>query len=104
MNVEVLKNAVFEDIEYYILQVEDWVTGYLVLEDDSKYYGVPYDDIDIPIHGGWTYSDEYLQDIIEENDGVWVIGFDTAHYSDGPKEQNIHYVEQELQDAIRRMK
>lgn len=56
-----------------------WGNGYIAVPEGHRLYGKHYDDIDdIPIHGGWTYSDEE-----EHGDKkYWVFGFDTAHYSD----------------------
>jgi len=52
--------------------------GYVILPNDHPYYGEHYDDIDVCVHGGLTYSDT------ETIDGVkyFVVGFDTCHLGD----------------------
>lgn len=68
-----------------------WGNGYVGLPKEHPCYGMGYDDIheqyDIDVHGGLTFSeqleegDEYLPTL----GGLWVVGFDTAHYTDNPK-------------------
>ncbi len=48
--------------------------GYIKIPENHKFYAKHYDDIDLSVHGGLTYS------AMEEN-GFW-IGFDCAHFSD----------------------
>lgn len=50
------------------------LNGYIFLTSDSDYYGVLYDNIDVPIHYGWTYC--------REDGDFWVVGFDCAHLGD----------------------
>jgi hypothetical protein len=108
MNDTVVKNEVYKGIEYYIKRTEGtvntWYTGYLVFNEDSKYYGKEYDEIDIPVHGGWTYSENELMPVIYPEDEVWIIGFDTAHVYDDETTQNVDFVEQELRKAIDNIK
>lgn len=64
-----------------------WGNGYVVIPKGHKCHGKDYDDIDVEVHGGLTFSDaaDDIKDwpeIIEEDKGGWVIGFDTAHYDD----------------------
>lgn len=56
--------------------------AYIVLDKyDSKYKKVGIGDYDI-IHGGITYCDDYLTDLIDEDEEKWVIGWDYAHEGD----------------------
>jgi len=48
--------------------------GYVLLTDDSDFFGVEYDDIPVNCHGGLTYGSQ-------EKD-FWIIGFDCAHLGD----------------------
>jgi len=64
-----------------------WGNGYVIIPKGHKLYEKHYDEIHdimphLDVHGGLTYS-EYAHNnkLIEENEG-WVIGFDTAHFSD----------------------
>ena len=56
--------------------------GYIGLPKEHKYYGKDYNDIDVDIHGGWTYSNN-SNDYPVESNGLWWIGFDCAHWDDG---------------------
>lgn len=42
-------------------------------------HGKHYNDIAVSVHGGLTYSDE-------TDDGLWRVGFDTAHAFDSPED------------------
>jgi len=64
-----------------------WGNGYVVLPKGHKYHGKDYDDINVDVHGGLTFSDAANElndwpEIIAEDKGGWVIGFDTAHLDD----------------------
>jgi len=48
--------------------------GYVILTEDSDYFGVDYDDIRVDCHGGLTYA--------SDQGPYWVIGFDCAHLGD----------------------
>ncbi|MCH9712893.1 MAG: hypothetical protein K0U20_09740 [Proteobacteria bacterium] len=57
-----------------------WGNGYVKIIPSHKDYGKGYDDIDVSIHGGLTFS-EIIQSGDEWPEGHWV-GFDTAHSND----------------------
>ena len=48
--------------------------GYVYLYKDHPFYGAHYEELDINVHGGLTYS--------KENNGWWIIGFDCNHLGD----------------------
>lgn len=105
--------------------------GYIGVPKEHKYYGVDYDDIDIDIHGGWTYASGNNEYPVKSDD-LWWIGFDCGHYNDGkdfelikalatPEEyahfvtmekmfptggevRTVEYVEQELRNAVKQLK
>lgn len=58
--------------------------AYIELKDTHPLYGkhYSYDDNyeDIPVHGGLTYSRDYLQ--IANIENSWIIGWDYGHYGD----------------------
>lgn len=58
--------------------------GYIEIPLYHKYYGVDYNEIDVDVHGGWTYA-EYTHNNypIESPNGTWWIGFDCNHCCDG---------------------
>lgn len=66
-----------------------WGNGYVKIVPGHKYHGKGYDDIDVMVNGGLTFSEE-MKDDETFSDGYWV-GFDTAHYNDSlmkwPKEE-----------------
>ena len=48
--------------------------GYVYLPPEHPFYKKNYEEIDVSVHGGLTFSTEYW--------GWWKIGFDCAHYGD----------------------
>lgn len=65
-----------------------WGNGYVIIPKDHKLHGVHYDDINVDVHGGLTFSELVDTQMMEkfgldtEDIGKWCVGFDTAHYSD----------------------
>lgn len=92
--------------------------GYVAVPKDHPYYGLGYDDVDVDVHGGLTYSasgEDVLEsfpniDILEGNEGnlkdYWVFGFDTCHYGDNLERWPIEavidetlYLRKQLEEA-----
>lgn len=48
--------------------------GYVSVPAEHPLHGKHYDDVDVEVHGGLTYSDE--------RDGLWWFGYDCAHWED----------------------
>ena len=79
--------------------------GYVVLPKQNKFFGKNYNDIDVEVHGGLTYS----QDIGED---FWKIGFDCGHLydispglspsflEDKSTYKNIEYVKREIENMV----
>lgn len=67
----------FRDIE------TGWGNGYVFLPKGHRFYGIDYDEINqhVEVHRGLTYSRE-------DDDGFWVVGFDTAHFGDNKDNWN----------------
>lgn len=73
-----------------------WGNGYVLIPEGHPLHGKHYDDIDVSVHGGLTFSELVDDEMIEkweidaEDKGKWCVGFDTAHYNDNlskwPKE------------------
>jgi hypothetical protein len=69
--------------------------GYAAVPPGHPYHGKGYDDIDVEVHGGLTYSDKCAGEICHkpepgEPDDVWWLGFDCGHawdYSPGIDKQ-----------------
>ena len=61
-----------------------WGNGYVVIFKGHPMYGKHYDEVEVDVHGGLTFSgcaNDFPGTTEEMKDG-WVFGFDTAHYSD----------------------
>jgi hypothetical protein len=63
--------------------------GYVAIPTSHPYHGVNYNDIDLDVHGGLTYSRKCQGDAItgvchesKDEDDVWWLGFDCAHGND----------------------
>ena len=64
--------------------------GYLVIDDKKHpWFGKEFDEIDIEVHGGLTYSGEVTEysisrceELTDEDLGSWIVGFDTCHLYD----------------------
>jgi hypothetical protein len=84
----VIKNPQWKDSNHFPVITRGWGNGYVAVPPTHPAYKIYYDNIDIDIHGGLTYS-QYGNGKIAPKDW-WVFGFDTAHYNDSlenwPKE------------------
>jgi hypothetical protein len=56
-----------------------YANGYVILHPGHKYFGVDYNEIDVEVHGGLTFSK------LDEVNNTWVIGFDTHHGGDNKR-------------------
>lgn len=60
-----------------------WGNGYVAVPQGHPWFGLDYDDIEADVHGGLTYASEGGQGFgPRDSKGMWVVGFDTAHYND----------------------
>jgi hypothetical protein len=48
--------------------------GYVGVPAGHPMFGKHYDDVEVAVHGGLTYS--------EEDEGLWCFGYDCAHWDD----------------------
>lgn len=102
--------------------------GYVAVSPGHPAHGKPYDDIEVSVHGGLTYSHECRGEICRtqepgEPEGVYWLGFDCAHSGDlvpglleltknhgfpleqwGNRYRNIAYVKAECVDLARQLK
>ena len=59
-----------------------WGNGYVLVPEGHKFHDKRYDDIDVDVHGGLTFSEHIPEgDDFGWRPGYWV-GFDTAHTGD----------------------
>ena len=79
---EVLFQKNYKGYNYYILNLGTHPTAYVEIPKESKYYNVEYNNIDVYVHGGLTYSDNFLDISETERLEGWFIGWDYSHYND----------------------
>lgn len=63
--------------------------GYVAIPISHPMYGKFYDDVEVAVHGGLTYSDECdgypdtgICHVSKDDDKAWWLGFDCAHAGD----------------------
>ena len=80
--IEVLSTGFCFGLLYYILSLGSHPVAYINIPKNHKYYKKEYDEINIDVHGGLTYSSNNLY--ISETKKIegWFIGWDYAHYGD----------------------
>ena len=66
-----------------------WGNGYIGLPSWHPYYKIDYDSIPVSCHGGLTFGQ------LDEDEDLWVIGFDTAHSGDNKIRWSKSAVEKE---------
>ncbi len=64
---------------YYIMNLGTHPTAYIKIPKNHRYYKKDYEEIDVDVHGGLTYSQDYLMTESGKVKG-WFIGWDYAHY------------------------
>lgn len=83
---EILDTGYCYGLVYYILNLGMHPTAYIQIPSNHRLYGKDYDEIynevGIDVHGGITYTKDYLY--ISDNQKIdgWFIGWDYAHYGD----------------------
>ena len=79
----VLLKGKYKGMEYCILDLGTHPTAYVKLPRNHPYYKKDWlnANINIEVHGGLTYSRNYLTCEADHLDGWW-IGWDYAHYRD----------------------
>lgn len=88
-----------------------WGNGYVLVPEGHPWHGVNYDDIRCEVHYGLTFGEivtkeliEYWPELEERHEGMYMVGFDTAHLNDTqenwPKERVFYEAENLKQQAI----
>lgn len=86
-----------------------WGNGYVLIPIGHKLHGKHYDDINVSVHGGLTYSELITEEIIKhfgldvEDIGKWAIGFDTVHYGDSLDVWTKEKVEEETDNLLKQL-
>jgi hypothetical protein len=73
-----------------------YACGYVGVPEGHPWYKKDYDSIDAHVHGGLTWSDWFVG--TDKPDGLWWVGFDTAHYGDNQTNCNKAYCENEVEE------
>ena len=55
--------------------------GYVGVPSEHKLFGVDYDEVDVEVHGGLTYSSGISEYPVEDSK-LWWLGYDCAHLGD----------------------
>lgn len=80
---ELLYEGTYLAFKYYILNLGTHPTAYVEIPKQHKYFCKDYNDIDIDVHGGLTYSGDWL--MVSEDKKIensWFLGWDYAHCDD----------------------
>ena len=86
------------------LHFQTW-NGYVRLPKEHPCFGKGYDDIDVNVHGGLTYSDSYFPTHTNNTpDGYWWLGFDTGHAWDRQPRIFIHFPPYHFRENVYRDK
>lgn len=106
--IEILYQDKYENYQFYILNLGTHPTAYIEIPKDNKLYKKEYDEIDLNVHGGVTYSSSKL--LTMKNS--WFIGWDYSHifdyspiyekygYIDDGKKWTTKEVFEDVKDAI----
>lgn len=67
--------------------------GYVGVPPGHKFHKKKYDDVDVDVHGGLTYSDKCQGHVCHvprpgESEDAWWLGFDCAHFDDVSPKMN----------------
>jgi hypothetical protein len=65
-------------------EIDTWC-GYIYIPMTHPLFGIHYDDAELTVHGGLTYSDREGE--------AWCFGFDCAHYMDLRPDSKMFYDE-----------
>ena len=93
-------------IDWLAMCETGWGNGYVIIPKGHELHGKHYDDINVDVHGGLTYSDKLTEDIasmffpkddLKDDIGGWLVGFDCAHYGDTLETCPKEYVESETE-------
>lgn len=90
--------AFIKKIDYLPTDICGYANGYVAIPPSHPLYEKHYDDVNIHVHGGLTFSDwsqffesdniEILGTETELPEDWWVFGFDTCHYGDNKDNWN----------------
>ena len=84
--------------------------GYAIIDSTHPCYKKHYDDINVHVHGGLTFGQLIVQEMIDDEHwgkhinqddlNKYIVGFDTLHYNDNGQNCNEAYCLNELTNLI----
>ena len=75
---EQIARGTYKGLDYYVLNLGTHPCAYIDVTDTSL-HNIEYEEIDVVVHGGLTYSAPSLATVDKTG---WFIGWDYAHYGD----------------------
>lgn len=78
---KVLANGTYKGYEFVILNLGTHPTAYVKVPIAHQFHGKNYENVEIEVHGGLTYSDSTLRIRNDDLKGWW-FGWDYAHFGD----------------------
>lgn len=83
----IIGSGVYKGYKWVILSYYTHPAAYIVLNENDKYYEVPWTRIGLNVHGGVKYSQWGLHDLISKDE--WVIGWHYGHPPSAFKDYSI---------------
>lgn len=81
---ELLCSDEYNGFKFYVMNLGTHPTAYVEIPKESYAYNKGYHELEdkIDVHGGLTYSDDFLDISDDERIKGWFIGWDYSHYND----------------------
>lgn len=99
---EVIEAGEYLNYQYYIVSYGTHPCCYIKLKRNDIFYKKDYDKINLSVHGGLTFSHNYLWC---DSQSAWYIGWDYAHFNDfilnGLNTKGHKWTLEELQHEVR---
>ena len=81
-DITILAHDTYEGYEFLICHNRINPTAYVKVPDTHPFYGKNYDEIDINVHGGLTFSGDRANILGKSDAGNFWIGWDYGHLGD----------------------
>ncbi len=79
---EILESGYYFGLLFYVLNLGTYPTAYIKIPKNHKFYKKEMEEIYLDVHGGISYSKNYLWISEKEKVKGWFIGWDYAHSGD----------------------
>lgn len=77
-----------------------WGNGYIGVPITHPTSEKDYNDLEVDIHGGWTYDQQEMVEVNGVHKLMMVFGFDTAHYGDSLERWPQSAVVEEIERVV----